>query len=334
MIGLILMTRSGRNLLPVAWALVIGVGIEAGVGFVGFHLLLDATYRPLWPSKEDFQSMRTMVGAPLLGQVVRVVAGIGERALASTLPVGSVTVVAYADRIINTSERFIFRGFVISTIDAGSSDRERSLRGPFRLVTLISIPIATVFLVLTRPLVAVVFGRGAFSISDVQALATTLQMYGPAVVAIALTRIPFGLSYAKRRGGVILGFFLAFSVALIASEALLLYLGLGLRSFGVGYTVAMSAALVWLLLLLRFESRHLLDWRDGVQILTVGVVTLLGTALLSFLADRWAAGLGCKDSIVLAAGLVACLLLPVFTAYALRLDEVKHVSGILKGVSF
>lgn len=332
-IGLIWIARSRRDLTLVAWALVIGTGLEAIIGFAGFHLLLGARYRPLWPSRESLQSMKGMIGAPLLGQGVRVLAGIGERALASTLAPGSVTAVAYANRIINTLEHFVFRGFVISTIDARSLDQIRSLRGPSRLVMLISIPIATVLSVLARPLVAAVFGRGSFSASDVQALAITLQMYGPAVVAIALSRIPFGLSYAKQKGGVILGFFLSFSVALVAFEALLLLLGLDLRSFGVAYTLAMGTAVVWLYCGLSSSGvRHLLNRRDIVELLAMGLVTLLGTALFSAIIEDWAAGFQHNHWIALVAGLILCVLLPIVVAYALQLDEIKQVSRLLKGV--
>ena len=274
-----------------------------------------------------------MVGAPLLGQSVRVLAGIGERALASLLPPGTITAVTYSNRIINTLERFVFRGFVISTIQMYPSEEKKSLRTHFRLIMLIAIPISTVFAILSRPLVAVVFGRGHFASTDVQTFAIVLQMYALAILGIALTRIPFGMAYAKKRGGVIFGFFIAFSATLIPTEALFIHLGLGLRTFGLSYALAISTAFVWLYSTeLRSQSRPIWTWPDTIQLLAVGLSTLTGTALLVSLIERWGAGSPWSDWCTLTAGLGGCGLVIIAASYTLKLDEARQLLRILKGL--
>lgn len=332
-IGLVVATGQEKSLLLVAWGLMIGTGLEALIGFIGLRLVLGVKYRPLWPAKDKLQEMAIMVGAPLLGQSVRVLVGIGERSLASLLPPGSVTAVTYANRIINTLERFVFRGFVISTIHIYPSEGEKNLRGHFRLITLIAIPIITVFSVLSHPLVSVVFGRGSFTSTDVQALAMVLQMYAPAILGIALTRIPFGLAYAKKQWGVIFGFFIAFSATLIPTEALFLHLGLGLRTFGLSYALAISMASAWLYFtVLRPQSRHLQAWRDSIQLVAVGLSTLAGTALLVSLVGQWVVGSQWSDLFTLTAGLGGCGVFFIAAAYALKLAEARQLFRIVKGM--
>jgi len=332
-IGLVLATGQEKSLMLIAWGLMIGTGLEALIGFIGLHLVLGVKYRPLWPAKDKLQEMATMVGIPLVGQSILVLVGMGERALASLLPPGSITAITYANRIINTLERFVFRGFVISTVHMYPSEGENSLRAHFRLMILISIPIITVFSVLPHPLVAAVFGRGSFTSTDVQALAMVLQMYAPAILGIALTRIPFGLAYAKKRVDVILGFFIMFSTTLLPTEALFIHLGLGLRTFGLSYALAISMAFVWLYsTLLRSQGRYVWTWPDSVQLLAVGLSTLTGTALLVSLIGQWETGSPWSDWCTLAAGLSSCGLFIIAASYALKLDEARQLLRIVKGL--
>lgn len=332
-IGLALAARGEKNLSLVAWGLTAGAGLEALIGFVGLRWLLRLRYRPLWPERGKLREMGTVVGAPLAGQGVRVLAGVAERALASLLPPGSITVVTYANRVISTLERFIFRGFVIATIHVHPSESKANVRTHFRLVTLIALPISTVFAVLSRPLVAVVFGRGHFTVEDVQTLAMALQIYAPAILGIALTRIPFGLAYARKQAGVVFGFFAVFSAALVLAEVLFIHLGLDLRAFGLGYTLAIGLAFGWLYYsVLRLQREFFWSWADSARLLVVGLSAWVGTAVLASLAGQWVISSRWADWLTLSAGAGGCVVFLVAAAYVLKLDEARQVLRAVKGI--
>lgn len=332
-IGLVLAAGWERNLPLAAWGVTIGAGLEALIGFVGLRWLLGLRFHPLWPEGGRWIEMGTVVGAPLAGQGVRVLAGAAERALASLLPPGSITVVTYANRIISTLERFVFRGFVIATIHMHPSEGKTDFRAHFRLVTLIALPISIVFAVLSHPLIAVVFGRGRFMVEDVQTLALALQVYAPAILGIALTRIPFGLAYARKQGGVVFGYFISVSSVLVLAEALFIYLGLGLRAFGLGYTLAIGLAFAWLYYsVLRPQRQRILSWADSARLLAVGLSAWIGTALLASLAGRWVVNAQWTNWLILAAGAGGCGCFLIIAAYILKLDEARQVLRMVKGM--
>lgn len=332
-IGLVLAARRGENLSLVAWGLTAGAGLEAFISFVCLRWLLGLRYRPLWPERSKWWEMGTVVGMPLAGQGVRMLAGVAERALASLLPPGSITVVTYTSRIINTLERLVFRGFVIATIHMHPSEGKTNLRARFRLIMLIALPISIIFVALSRPLVAVIFSRGRFTVEDVQTLALALRMYAPAILGIALTRIPFGLAYAKKQGSVVFGFFAVSSVVLVLAEAVFIHLGLGLRAFGLGYTLAIWLDFAWLYsFVLRPQRGCIWAWTDGARLLAVGLSAWIGTALLASLAGRQVIGSPWTDWLTLAAGSGGCGVLVVAAAYILNLDEVKQLLQVVKGI--
>jgi putative peptidoglycan lipid II flippase len=331
-VGLVLGAGRERNMLLAAWGVTAGAGLEALLNFVGLRWLLGLRYRPLWPERGRLMEMGTAVGAPLTGQGVLVLAGAVERALASLLPPGSITVVTYANHIINTLERFAFRGFVITTIHMYPSEGKTDLHAHFRLVTLIALPISIIFAVLSRPLVAVVFGRGRFTVEDVQTLALAIQIYAPAILGIALTRIPFGLAYARKKAGVVFGFFTLDSVVLVLAEALFIHLGLGLRAFGLSYTLAMGLAFAWLYWsVLRPQRQRIYSWADSVRLLAVGLSAWVGTALPASLAKWGVVGVRWADWLTLFIGAGGCSVFLIATAYVLKLDEARQLLQIVKG---
>ncbi|MCA9890050.1 MAG: hypothetical protein KC546_16845, partial [Anaerolineae bacterium] len=145
--------------------------------------------------REVGQQIR-VVGVPIFGQTLRAVAGMVVRALATLLAPGVLTVLVYSERILFTLERFIFRGFVINVIrDNGerTSNREK-----IRVLVLVAIPLALLLIFEGEPLASLLFSRGSFSGSDSTLLGASLAGYGPAILTLALTPIPFGIAYSRQ----------------------------------------------------------------------------------------------------------------------------------------
>ncbi len=331
-IGVVLLSPPEQRLTLAAWGLTLGAALEALISLALMPVLLKVWYAPTWPGAARLRTTLAMVGVPLAGQGVHVAASLGEQALASLLPPGSITAANYARRIINTLERFIFRGFLITTIRRSAGQRRTDLRSDFRQVMLVAIPVAVVMVALPVPLTAVVFGRGQFGSGDVLTLALALQMFAPAVLGEAATRVPNGLAYAERRLRVLFVSAVLASATLVASEAVLIWAGLGLRALGLSSALASAVSFTWLYTaMLRPDGVRIADRRGGFQLAMAGVGAWLGTVAVQALV-RAAIGDSAPSLALLAGGILGCGVFLVATAYALGLHEVRRVIGALRGV--
>jgi peptidoglycan biosynthesis protein MviN/MurJ (putative lipid II flippase) len=321
-IGVVFWGASRQDLVLVAWGIVLGSAIEAILGIAGLHFTIGLRYRFSWPEKAKFQEMIRVVGMPLAGQGVRVLAGVAERAISTLLGPGTLTAVAFANRIVQTMERFVFRGFVVTTVQTYTTKARSNLSAHLRLIFLIALPLFIVFLVLSEPLVTVAFGRGRFTAEDIQTLSIVLQAYAPAILAIALSRIPFGMAYAKRLGRVVFGYFVAGAVSQVALELLLIWLGFGQRTFGIAFTASQAVTFIWLYRTVVVRSdNHLWSRADSLQMSAVGLIALVGTALITFVVSVWTAGNQWTQWLTLFVGGLSSVLLVVAAVWFLRLDE-------------
>jgi putative peptidoglycan lipid II flippase len=329
-IVLVLAAWRMQSLALAAWGMTIGAAVEALVGLLCMPFLLKFGYRPSWPDWNRLREIVSVVGAPLAGQGTYVLAGMGEQMLASLLPPGSITAANYAKRIINTLERFVFRGFLINTIRSHSESGRPDLRAQVRLVMLVAVPVVVMLAALPVPLVAVVFGRGQFGAEDVHTLSLAIQVYAPAVVILALSRVPVGLAYARKRVGVLFVSALVSSVTLVAAEALFIFMGLGLRAFGLGSTVAAAVSFTWLYFrVVRVQPAQIWDKMDALRIAAVGLSAGIGTMLMSSLAGMLPQSALSSSLVTLTSGLIGCGVAFVAAAYALKFDEVRQLSKVL-----
>ncbi len=331
-VGLVLGAPVGQRLTLAAWGLTLGAALEAVLGLALLPALVRVRYRPAWPDAARLRATLAMVGVPLAGQGVYVAASMGEQVLASLLPPGSITAANYARRILNTLERFIFRGFLITTIRESAERARVDLRSDFRQVMLVALPVAVIMGVLPVPLTAVVFGRGQFGAEQVGVLAQALQMFAPAVLGEAVTRIPGGLAYAKRKLRVLFMSAVFSSAALLASEAVLIWAGLGLRALGLGATIGGVVSFAWMYAaFLGLEGVQMMDRRSALQLVAVGAGAWLGAALLQALV-RVAMGVNASDVALLAGGMAGCGVFLVAAAYVVGLREVRKLVAIVRGV--
>jgi putative peptidoglycan lipid II flippase len=314
-----------QDLTLVAWGIVMGAALEALLGVAGLRFSLGLRYRFTWPEKQELREMVRVVGMPLAGQGVRVLAGVLERAISSLLGPGTLTAVAFANRIIQTTERFIFRGFVVTTVQTYTAKARSNLSANLRLIFLIALPLSIVFLVLPEPLVTVAFGRGRFTAEDIQVLSIVLQAYAPAILAIALSRIPFGVAYAQKLGRVVFGYFLAISLSLVLMDLLLIWLGFGQRAFGIAFTASQVVAFVWLYRTVAMDDGRLWSRADTLQMAAVGLIAFVGTVLTSSIVSFLTANNQWTHWLTLIAGSVTSVLLVLAAVWLLRLDESRWI---------
>ncbi|MBI5520870.1 MAG: murein biosynthesis integral membrane protein MurJ [Desulfovibrio sp.] len=124
--------------------------------------------------------------------------------LASFLPVGSISYLYYADRLVQFPVGVF--GLAVSTAAlpslsrlaaAGQMDEFKGvIRSSMRLSLFISLPAMAGLIALAAPLIGLLFGRGAFGPEAIQATAAALVAYGVGLPAIALVRPLVGAFYA------------------------------------------------------------------------------------------------------------------------------------------
>lgn len=323
----VLFGGANDSLSWVAGGILLGAAIEAGISFLGLRFQLKHHYHFSWPERQRLNEMGSVIGPPIVGQAIRIFAGIVQIALASLLAPGSITAVTYANRIVKTLERFAFRGFIIATIQSYSKKMRSDLSSKFRLIILIAIPVMIVFGILAEPFVETFFGRGRFQEDDVMVLALVLQAYAPAILFLALTRIPFALAYAKEEGRLVLVYFVIVSAVLILSEIMLLNIGFGLLSFGIALTLALACAFVMLYLkILRPQGSIILHQRDVIPLTAMGLSSALAAAGIVFLFPAWPSWL------TLGMGIFVSVVMLVITAKVFKLQEYEQVAQFARGL--
>lgn len=124
--------------------------------------------------------------------------------LASFLPVGSISYLYYADRLVQFPVGVF--GLAVSTAALpslsrlcaeGKMDEFMSvIRSSLRLSLCISLPAMAGLIALATPLIGLLFGRGAFGPEAVSSTARALVAYGLGLPAIALVRPLVGAFYA------------------------------------------------------------------------------------------------------------------------------------------
>lgn len=320
----------GPSEAAVAAGVILGAFVELVISFLGMRWLFGLRFRFTWPGRPTLKSMTSLVGVPLGGQGVRLLAGVGERALASMLPAGGITAIIYAGRIINALRRSVFRGFVTATIyDQVSGDR-RDTKVAMRLLILIAIPLTVILGTLSHPLVAVVFGRGRFDDQAINTLALSLTSYAPALIVIAMSQVPFGIAYGQQRGWLIFGYFASISVTMLLAEWSLLHTGVGLPSFGWGWALSFGFTLLWFYSHATGQRLQCVFSLGGwIRLLGVWTVTWAGTRSFVFVANQ----LSWPNLFTLIVGTGTCTCLFIGSGYISSLPEFRQILARLTSQS-
>ncbi|HVI29307.1 murein biosynthesis integral membrane protein MurJ [Hansschlegelia sp.] len=293
MIGALLMT----GFFPtVAHALAVGVLVS---GFAQLGLVL-------WDLKRAGRSLRLKTprmtahvrnflrgfGPAVLGSAGVQIAMFADTILASFLPTGSVSYLYYADRLYQLPLAVV--GIAIGTVLlpelarrlaaddlAGARDRlNRALEGAL----LMTLPFVALFAAAPGPVVAALFGRGAFDAAAVEGSAAALQAYAiglPAVVALRCVTPGFHASGDTATP------VKALAAATIVNVALKVLLVGSFFSAGLAFATSMGAWANLLLLtwLLRKRDGFAPDRRFALSIAALALATAGSAA-----AVRWSLG--------------------------------------------
>lgn len=192
----------------VAYALAWGVlasGLAQWLFQQPFLSRLGFSWRGPWRWKDPaVLRMGRLMLPSVLGSAVYQINLLLGTLLASFLPVGSISYLYYADRLVQFPVGVF--GLAVSTAAlpslsrlaaAGQMDEFKGvIRSSMRLSLFISLPAMAGLIALAGPLIALLFGRGAFGPEAIRATATALVAYGVGLPAIALVRPLVGAFYA------------------------------------------------------------------------------------------------------------------------------------------
>ncbi len=293
MIGALLMT----GLFPtVAHALAVGVLVS---GFAQLGVVLwDArragvSLRFRRPRMTDHvRNFLRGFGPAVVGSAGVQIAMFADTILASFLPAGSVSYLYYADRLYQLPLAVV--GIAIGTVLLpelarrlaaddlpGARDRlNRALEGALAM----TLPFVALFAAAPGPIVAALFGRGAFDAAAVDGSAAALQAYSvglPAIVALRCVTPAFHASGDTATP------VKALAIATIANVALKFALVGSLFSAGLAFATSVGA---WANLLL---LTWLLARRGGFAAdrrFVVAMASLAAATAASALAVRWSLG--------------------------------------------
>lgn len=332
-IAVILLTSNRNSLQFIAVGLVAGAAVEMLMGMGGL-LWQGVRFRFAWPPINRLRQMTRVVGLPLLGQGLLIFASVGERAIASFMGPGAVTAVTYSRRIFEMLERFVFRGFVIATIQAYTAGAVIKWRRETRFLLLLSIPMFVIFAIMPTAIVSILFERGRFTAESAAIVGTALRAYAVAIPLVAFNRIPFALAFAQAKSRELLIYSIIFATSLIGSEVIMIALGVGLSAFGLAYAVGITVSTAWLYpRVTRNIDAPAWSRNELLRLIAVGVVAFIGTALVVRLVNTFFLGSPFGVWIEVIVGTSVCLLLTFVTAWRLNLIELNQVTGLLKGLS-
>lgn len=284
---------------------------------VGLLLAVSARTRLIWLSfaTRDTADIRDVVrkSFPLLGgtafaQLNEVI----DRAVASTISVGAVSLLRYADQIARGPVSLVVPGFNAATLPAIASGHHRQEASLWELVAPrlrsaieLSVPVA-IALAAVAPLgVSVLYTRGEFAIDLLPPTAWTVTAMSPLLVVAMVNSIAAAayLSAGQTR---------TLGLLSIAGAGLNLLLDVLLAAFfgvpGIGLATTLSAAAVAGLLLARIvPDRRAVFWLLGHTTRTV-LASSLAALPVAVLAWTW--GMESSSPIQLAR-LIALLLLGI-----------------------
>jgi putative peptidoglycan lipid II flippase len=249
-----------------------------------------ASLRSAWAHPGVARVLRQMVPA-LLGVSVAQLSVLINTQIASHQGVGSVSWLTYADRLMEfpTALLGVALGVILLPQLSGAQAKgdqaaySAMLDWGLRLVLLLALPCAVALLVFPKPLVAVLYHRGAFNANDVQQTVTALMGYGVGLMGLVGVKILAPGFYARQdiRTPVKIAV-----VVLVLTQLMNLVFVPYLRHAGLALSIGLGAMInaTWLFVGLRRVGAYTPAPGWGA----FGLRVLLATALLG-LVLAWAA---------------------------------------------
>ncbi|MDF5707615.1 MAG: murein biosynthesis integral membrane protein MurJ [Nostoc sp. S4] len=186
-VTIILLLSFGQSLGVFALAIGLLVGAILELMLLGFALhRLGKVLRPKWFGlSPSLRQVAKQYSPAMMGSLLMCSTGLVDQSMAAMLPSGSVAALNYANRV--SSFPLLLGGTAISTAAipylskmVASSDWRgvhHTLRFYLKLIFLITIPFTGLVVLLSEPIVQILFQRGAFTAQETHLVAQILSAY-------------------------------------------------------------------------------------------------------------------------------------------------------------
>ncbi len=278
---------------------------------------------------------------PLLSGLLLQNSRVIERGLATLLASGSASAISYAYRIVFSVTTLLASSVVwvlLPTMSAHAAAGENRLLAErtsvgIKMMSLVIAPISIALLVCNRPIVQILFERGAFDPSATALTAPALQWYALGMLGISLLPVYNSAFYALGRVRVPVSNDVVLVLANVALDVVLVRT-LGLSGLALGYSLAGILALGRIAILFR---RHVGD-ATGHGLLVFGV-RLAAASILMACCVAFVYGVVSKSLLpaswlgqLLLLGLTLALGVCVFygSLMALRMPELSTVLSTIR----
>jgi len=303
------------------------------LGKMGFKLYLDFSW-----ADPAVKRILKLMGPTILGVAVYQINLLTSTFLASWLPDGSVSYLYYADRLFQLPLGVFAISLGTASLPSFSRLAARgemdALREAFddslRMSAFVVLPAAAGLITLSTPILTVLFRRGAFNSSMVEATSQALTCYSIALVPVAWTRVAAPAFYAmKDMKTPVMAAVWSLVVNVIASLALM-----GpMKHSGLALASSISSVFNLAYLLVNFNKKagglHLVS-SMGKPLLKMIAASLIMAGFVGWVSMQinWTGGT-IKLSAMLFPLIIAGLGIYIFIARAMGLEDARTISAVI-----
>ncbi len=291
-----------------AWGAVLGATLHLAVQIPGLIRLPGRRYLPTLSLHDPaVREVGRLMAPRVLGVAIVQLNFWVNVVLASAQPEGSLTAIQIAWAVMTMPQVVIAQAIAIAALPTFSAQvargemdaMRRSLAATLRGVVFLSLPAAVGLILLRKPVVAVLFQRGAFDAHSTELVAWALLWYAAGLVAHSVVEIVSRAFYAFHDtktpvlvGSVAMGLNLVFSVGFVA-----LFRAIGWMPHG-GLALANSLATTLEMFGLLVLMRRRLQGLQGRETLTGLAQAILATAAMTAVLLVGLHGLASRGSLV------------------------------------
>ena len=290
--------------------------------------------------QEGLRRVLMLMGPGTIGLAATQVNVFVNTVLATGEGTGAVSWLNYAFRLMYLPTGLFGVSIATATIPAVSRHAARddaagvrsTLGEGLSLMFVLNVPATVGLIVLSQPIVRVIFERRAFLPSDTAATAAALQFYAVGLLGYSIVRIASPTLYALGDSRTPVGISIA-SVIVNAILNVVLARFLGYRGLALGTSIAALFNAGGLLWLLHARLEGLDDRRVVSSLARIVIASLvMGTAALAMngLLETWIAGdTFVRQAIRLLLTIVSALLVLGISAHLLRIREFREALALL-----
>ena len=300
-------------------------------------------YRPMLdPQDEGLRRVLVLMGPGTIGLAATQVNVFVNTILAAGAGTGAVSWLNYAFRLMYLPIGLFGVSIATASVPAVSrhaaqNDRpgiRRTVADALSLMLMLNVPATVGLIVLSAPIIRVIFERRAFTPGDTAATAVALQFYAIGLIGYSVVRIASPTFYALNESRTPVKVSMA-SVLINAVLNIALVRVMGYRGLALGTSVAALINAVTLIILLRRRLDGLEERRVFLSFVKISLASLaMGAAAAA--VDRfsmtWISGDGLLPQIVrLAAAIGAAVVVLAAAAHLLHIDEFRRGVNLVTG---